>query len=828
MDTESATPSPANGHSSSESTTSEPPPPSAAGPTADKAPGAPEAAQESEEQKMFQDLGISIDGDIRGEQVTVAKEVHYHQLSDVGRTQKLSLQRDFEPWSRDRLAEERKKLQFDPDEVSALAFKLQERRILILTGEPESGKTSRALLIASSLWSTTARSLEEVALCRYLTGQHHVDLADLAGREKDFRRRVLILKNAFASNNEDLLRFASQLSESQLETYTLQLRASDSFLVLTADGTTLPGSRETFRGFGILEEVPLPSPRDMLQGLAQLFQRLVADRKIQPDDPLLEQSSRFLEENRDTLMAELGSMPRLARFVREYLLDVACEAISLEDALKRINELGSWLLEELPDDPDAWCAVVALTLCSADRSSQGIPWFKFEALRRALFQFLRRDFSPERRRREIRDLCRTEQILKRAQAQVVTAPFPQPDVVHFEDPRAPDRLWQTLLGPGRGVAASLIPFLRSLTSSEDTYLRQCAAQALGRIGRIDPSYVTYPLIDEWSEPLVTSSRNALEQGTLLGHLFEGIRSAVEDEAYQRSCLQILRWSARNARPRTVQIVLFSLHQISTLDRECFAFTMEILKEVAEKRLNIRWKALHGLSEKLRNSEATARLIEYVFEVRGSLDETKKKSEQLLQGIAINDHRILEAFRFTLLGLLLWPRFQGETLRRLLDWVHANPEHFGPLIALMFLGRGGIAHWLERTGSPGQYTGEEKAEEGSLLLESIRSDEDLAGALCTFLEILFIHHRAFPGLLLLALEQSYLRLLASWAREARPSARLHDTVVGLFARLYASRDEELSERMLRLAQEPAAAPEFEDLRVLVIEAITGRRGRGISS
>jgi hypothetical protein len=827
MDTGSNQAQPTNGSSGAEQPPlSETPPPVSNGSAADKPPGASEASEESEAQEFFRSLGIET-GDIRAEQVTLANEVHYHQLSDEGRTQKLSLQRHFEVWTRDRLSDARKKLHFDPDEVSEVAVKLQERRILILAGEPESGKTSRALLIASSLWSTTARSLEEVALCRYLPGQLRVDLADLTGREKGFRRRLLILKNAFAGKNEDLLRFACQLSESQLETYTLQLRASDAFLVLTADSTTLPGSRETLRGFGILEEVPRPSRQDMHQGLEQLFQRFTAERREQADDPVFQQAGRVLAENRDKLTAELGSMPRLARFVREYLLDVARATISLDDALKRINELGSWLLEELPDDPDVWCAVVALTLCSADRSLQGVPWFKFEALRRALFQFLRRDFPPERRRREIRDLCRTEQVLKRAQAQVATASFPLPDVVRFEDPRLSDRLWQTLLGPGRGVAASLIPLLRSLTFNEDAYLRQCAAQALGRIGRIDPFYVTYPLIDEWSEPHVTSQANALDRGILLGHLFEGIRSVEEDKAYQRSCLQILRWSARNARSRTVQIVLFSLHQISTLDRECFAFTMEILKEVAEKRLNVRWKALHELSDKLRDHEETARLIEYVYEARGSVEETMKRSEQLLQRVAVNDHRILEAFRFTLLGLLLWPRFQGETLRRLLDWVYTNPEHFGPLVAVAFLGRGGISHWLERTGSPGQDAGEEKDEEGSLLLEAIRNEEE-AQVLCAFLEILFSHLRAFPGLLRDAFEQSFLRLLASWAREARASARLHDPVADLFARLFASRDEELSERMLRLAQEPAAAPEFEDLRVLVVEAITGRRGRGTSS
>jgi hypothetical protein len=721
-----------------------------------------------------------------------------------------------------RLIAERRRLCFDPDVVSSLALRLRERRILILTGESATGKTSLALLVASFLGPLADVSFQDAALCRFLPGKLCVDLGSLTGKEKDFHKRVLILKNPFANSNEDLLRFANQLSASQLDSYVLQLRDSQSFLLLTADTQSLPAP-ERLKGLGIVEEVPRPSPRELMEGLQQLVRQMEDEQRICEADNLTQKIALLLDESGPLLTAELGSMPRLARFVREHLIEVVRGTLALEDAMKRTTELGPWLLEDLPADPEAWCTVVALTLCSADRSIQGIPWFKFDLLRRALFRYLGRELHPELRRREIHDLCRSTQVLRRARTEVVTAPFPEPDMIRFLDERQPDLLWCALLGPGKGVATGLLPLLLRLTSDEDPYLRECAAQALGRLGQIDPFYITYRLMDEWTSQ-ATTRRNALDHGNLLGHLFEGIRSAREDVQYQQECLHILRWSARNASSRTVQIVLFSLHRIATLDRECFLLTLDILKEVAEKRLKVRWQALHGITEKFRTREELARLVEHVFELRGGIDEVRRKAEQALQAIAVTEPGVLEAYRFILARLFFWPRFQGETLSRLLGWIHADPEHFGPLTAFLFLGRGGIAHWLERTTSLGHVSGSAGVGEGSLLLESIQQDEELASVLHGFVESLFIHLKAFPGLLREALERGFLRLLATWAREARSIERLHDPVADLLARLFSSRDEELSERILRLAQEPAASPELEDLRALAIAAITGQRRR----
>jgi len=774
---------------------------------------------------------IDITGGV-GDQNIIAGVI-YNQFSDEGKAQRLSLKLFDTTWTPERLEEERRRLCFDPDVVLPLASRLRERRVLVLAGEAALGKTSLALLVASSLRSTGPEPLHGAALCRALSSRVRVDVAELAGRDKSFHQRSLILRNAFASNNEDLLRFVMQLSASELDSYAFQLRRSGSFLLITADSASLPGVRERLKGLGILAEAPPPAIRDLEKGLERFVQRQLAEQKV--SDTLAKEIREWTHSWGPRLCSELGSMPRLARFVREYLVSVVQKEIDLEDALRRTSDLAPWMLEQLPSDPEVWCSVAALTLCSADRSQAGVPCLKFDTFRRALSRFIRREGLAGRRSAEIRDetdprdreilvWCRSDHIFQRARAEVVAAPWPEPDLIRFCDERYPDRLWKVLLGPGRSVTSALIPFLRRLLSHDDPYLQESAAQALGRMGQIDPAHLTYALIHDLTHTDI-GGRAMLVRGTALGNLFEGIRSAQEDHAYRRECLRFLRLSARDATSSALQVVLISLHWIAVIDHECFALTLEILKQAAEAHLEVRRKLLYDLVERFRRKEHVARVAEYLrlpASRSGGIESVREQEEDVFQSLAVTQPRILQAFRFTLARLLLWPRIQGETLRWLLDWIRSDAERFGPLVAFAFLGRNGISLWLEQAhGDDVPVDGER---EGSLMLEAIRRDEELAATLAELVEALYIHLRSFPGLLRDALERSFVRLLASWAHEARTVPPLRNPVIGLLSRLFASDDAELSERVLRLAQaeETVSTKELGDLRVLAMDAIMNRR------
>jgi hypothetical protein len=95
----------------------------------------------------------------------------------------------------------------------------------------------------------------------------------------------------------------------------------------------------------------------------------------------------------------------------------------------------------------------------------------------------------------------------------------------------------------------------------------------------------------------------------------------------------------------------------------------------------------------------------------------------------------------------------------------------------------------------------------------------------FLEQTYVHLRAFPGRLRLQLENGFMNLLASWSREARSIPRLRPDVEDLLSGLFESNDEALSERVLRLAQEPPPfssdhqPTELHDLHQIAIAAVT---------
>jgi DNA polymerase III delta prime subunit len=770
---------------------------------------------------------LNASGTYQAENLNLANQQIINNFSEEARAPRLSLKQHFVLQSESHLQREQSRLFIVPDEVDKLVSKLQRHRVLILAGEPETGKATLALAIATSLYSRTEERLREVALCRNLSESVRVDFTDLGQKNRDFHQRVLIFDNAFAGSNEDVLHFVSNLP-SLLDSQVQRMHECKSFVLLTADLPSFPGSPDALKKLGILHEVPTPTSSDLARGLQHLAERLLREQSIASEDPRARKIKALISEREPLILGELRSLSRLACFVDGYLLKVAGDEIPLEDALKRAHDLGDWLLEEIPAAPEVWSAVLALTLCSAGRRTEGIPWFEYEALSRSLFRFFRRELHNGPRRGEIRDLCRSERTLQLARATVARAEYPYPDEVQFLDPHYPDRLWQVLLGRGRGLAATLIPLLRQLSADEDPYLQRCAAQALGRIGQIDPVYVTYPLIDQWLSRDEESAHGVLRRGALLGQLFAGILGAKEDPGYQQGCLQILHWLAAREETASVETVLYALHDVAALDRDRFEFTFCILQKVAEKRLQIRWKPLRDIAKTIREVEEGIRkraafdTPEGAQKARDDLRKVRKRAGTILNNnlVARNDLPILYALQHILARWLVSYRLRKETLRAVLGWLQADPERFGPLVAFLFLGQDGISTWLERA-APVPRPGHVE-DEGDPILESIHADRELAESFRAFLETIFVHIRAFPGLFRDLLEERFVHLLAAWARAASPIGRLRSAFTDLLAGLFASRDEELSARILRLAQELAPPPEMVDLRTLAVEAITRRR------
>jgi hypothetical protein len=769
---------------------------------------------------------LDLKGMIQGGEVVVANaiqslvqtHIQFNQLSSDGRLRRLSIEHDFRAFDGEELKQHKKASHFEPEAIDPFVRRLEDKSLLILAGEPGLGKTTIALLVSALLWGRPRKPLEKVLLCRNLDSNLRIDFSEITGGHVDYQNKIVIFKHGFSSRNEDV---SSNLTVDRIEAWSERLRKNNSFLIVTEDQAEIPNSRDRLKGLGFLQELKEPQAEHLLEGLGELAERVVTQWSEPATSPSRERLAELIQRQGALIVAELRGMARISCFVSEYLPQVLREEISLGECLVRVKDLGPWLLQELPVHPEAWSTVVALTLCSASRSQESVPWSQFEALRRAISRLASRERGQTRHRRSLQEICNGDDVLRKAKAKTERG-LAQADRIHFLDRRYPDQLWDILLGTGRDVTAMVLPLLRTLALGKDAYMGQAAARALGRIGRIDPLYITYPLLQEWSflDGSGRDHRGILNRGTLVGHLFHGILSSRGDDEYPQKCLEFLRWLIEGDSVESLQIAVIGLCHVGNYDRLNLKFAMDSLRSIAEARLEPQWEVLRQLADRMRKNEEILRLFEEIFEVRGKVEEIPQRAAILFGKLIVAREAIpiLRSVEYTLTGLLLSIREPAAILGPLLEWLQEDTEKLGPMLAYLFLKPEGIASWLERA-VPGLGFKGRQSSEGNALLEAVCEDLEASNLLSRFLEQIYLQLSAFPGLLRVLLEESYVSLLANWSLAGKSIPRLRPTVIEILARLFESRDEEMSSRVLRLAQEHPASPDHADLRQLAIEAVT---------
>ena len=513
--------------------------------------------------------------------------------------------------------------------------------------------------------------------------------------------------------------------------------------------------------------------------MRHLARRLLTESREQFENIRPERIEELIASEGELIAMELKGMARIASLAAEYLPQVLREEISLREALRRVKDFGPWLLQELPEHPSTWATVVALVLCSASSAQEGAPWCQFEAVRRALFQHMSRE-QGQRSRRSLQEICCGDDLLRQARAEIVRESSPVR--VQFLERRYPDLLWEVLLGKGRDITATIIPLLKTLAEGDDLYTGKAAAIALGRIGQIDPHYITYPLIRRWSTPdgIRGNRRDFRDRGTLLGSLFQGILGTPrENEDYQRECLQFLQRLLQSGANGAVQAAVVSLSNIAMSNHPRFEFSMRALRDIAAKRLAPQWDVLRGLADMMRElgrnggEKKILCLLEELLEVKGNtVDDIPRLAANLFSKLIVapDSLQILSSFDVALGGLFFHTTSAGPSWNIWWNGFRKIKRSSARCVTYLFLQSGGISSQLERLAVLQQQGNGEDAV-GSLFLESVHDDLKGIAALSRFLPQLYLHLHAFPGLLRVQLEENYLRLLASCAREGRALPRL---------------------------------------------------------
>lgn len=736
---------------------------------------------------------------ILGRTVNVAETVHQYAVSiverETTRPQELS-PGHFQLWDRQELASFADEAVYDEEEVGRLEETLFERRLLVITGEEEVGKGAMALLLAARAGIRGDGACTQVLYSPGLGDEVAVSLDRVSEKGGRCAGRLLIFRDAFASQNDGLLRIPRELDASQLGRLQQRLGVSGTLLILTSDRARLPGTdaEPRLRGLGILGEVRGPGPELLLRDLHRRAERLGLERGAR------DEVSRIVVEHGRRIVDELLTVPRIDRFVRFYLLEVATADLALEEALARVRKRETWLLSELSNDPEAWAFALALVLAQPLRSPDGVPWHPLYLLWREVARHLRRELRLAREPRPAGSLIVGRELLDRVRARVRRVP-PGTDTVQFQSSVDPEALWEALLGPGRSLASSLVPMLQRIAEDGDFALRETAARALGRIGRVDPVNLVFPLIHNWSE-LDAPNRYRAALGRMLQGIFGG-----RDAEYRELCLRQLRYTALWRSGKGVWPGAVALREIGRLD---LALAVRELVDLLGRGLRDRPGHVSRLDrEFLRLYEEKRRSGE---EGEGKIREEDRIREALELATPVmfsgpEELHALAAVQFSLVGLCLSGspiRVLAELRRRLAERADGK---LLPVLTLLFLQTGGIADLLERNKTSVPVT---EAEEGKAAVTVSINDlvffasfED--GAVESLSEVLATVFRGteeFPGLIARSFKTRFGLLLKSLARDAVQSPDIQSACAALFAGLLGSEDRDLKETVFQMLKRDA--------------------------
>jgi len=707
----------------------------------------------------------------------------------------------FETWSPSRLQKEVGELESDEALISNLVATLMERRILILVGEPELGKAAIAMLMANQICRQAEAS--GMSLCQRLEGAVRIDFNELTGDESAYHDQLLIIKDAFAWHNADLQRFCAEMTLTTARSYADRLKEVDSYLVLTSDSSKLQETA-SLQNLGILQQMQRPAPDLLAKGFkhhAVHLMKVLGERAIPTDK--VKKVEEFVNSNGPALAEKLGTFPRVARFVRDYLVSTAEEHLTEEQALERMDDLRRWLLSDLIEDFDAFCFALALVLCSGTRP-EGIPWLRFERVRRVVETALRRELRRSTKDREVRELCLHEAVVAKARAEIVRSPFPEGDIIRFTDERYPVRLWQVLTGPGRNLLALLLPLLHSMLHERDLFQQEVAAQALGRIGQLDPTFVTTPLLYNWIHG------EQADQAEILGQLLQGVMSS-GDHSYRNGHLALLLQTAVGGNLKAARAAVVSLKGVGNIDLQA---ALAGLRHVLNDRVEIAWDVLN---------EAVSMLRE--FEESVSREELREAGWVVLStGFASEEGAfILGAVQYTIAGLMFSLLDLTPVLEGLADWMVEDKENLAPLVVFLFLHERGLANLMRRYKLTIVRDWRAKPMRCDRIVYALGAGDEANKRVQTFLLRIFRSLSRFPGLFREILRAELFAKLKDWAQEACEVPVLRDAVVQLLAELRNSRDAELSAAIDRwLRGDHDFANRESELHKIAVDVLTWTR------
>jgi hypothetical protein len=529
----------------------------------------------------------------------------------------------------------------------ALAY-LEKHHILLLAGDSGCGTLTMAIFLGTRL-------AERTLVAGRPGPKVEIDLYEI-----DLVKRALIFADGF--HNHDLLGFFSRNDAHEWERLTEHLRGHEAYLIFTAE----PDAVASFHA--VRRDIPRLTPARVRDGLDLRLKWLERRGLLTPEH------LRHLGQNRERLIDNLKTLPRVARFLDQF----ADGDADLDAALQRFNDIPFWFSKHLAADLDAWCFALTLAIAQVVRNGSGVGWYEFERIRHAVAEQIPAApaTSPS---------VSDEALLRRARAEVSREISRLGDTVRFIDQSYAPVIWQTLATNHRRVLTALIPALRTIAEDErgpGSYaVRSLAAQMLGRIGELDPFAISIPLIQHW----------ASAQRPLVGRLLQGMRTS-SNHAYRQAAIGVVDSLTVDSGDdaKTHDGLLTAISAYSLLGEQELVPAMERLGAIAAQQL----------APVMANLQEIEHLMEQVDE-RLCGAESPQAAEGLLQErfqlgdiaerLAAQQAALLRPVEQAVVYLCLTAD-PVEVLHEMRKWI-AHGARTAAMVALLFL-HDGIADDLE--------------------------------------------------------------------------------------------------------------------------------------
>jgi hypothetical protein len=657
---------------------------------ADETADSPSALSQPDGQRGSQNVEVQ-SGVINADRVLTANIIneHYHALIESG--EELSM-RAFSidhchPVSAQREQEYNEIFVAEEQITTTLLSSLLMKRFLIITGEPEIGKQMLALHLSYQARRCQSQPCRETLLVRPLQRKVKLELRKVAEGGNDFAQRVIIFPQIGESENQDLLDLFSELDEVGLDGITHALKKSDSFFLFTVDQSHIKSAKESLESLGVLHEVP-PLPRKSLElGLEKKVARLLAARNVSTEQA--EAVRTCISKNKELLLERLPRMVHLSLFIERYSLRLIEEnqELDIQAAIDLVTSPEKWFLQDLSKDFEAWCFVLTLGLCLCGAETEGVPWMEFDTIRGEIAKCLSRELQMWRRPPEapFSNLLAEPKLLEKCRVQILHEAGVG-DLVRFTESGYPGELLRVLICSNRRVLTLILPVLRRLAESGDTQIRARAARMLGRLGEINPTLITLPLIRKWV------AARPLWQKAAVGYLYEGI-SASPSKSYRQLCeLKLEQLSHGDEDQLWTAISVYK--QLGHGSRERLAWAIAKLGELTEGNFTEWLEWTTKIEQLLDTYERKKKKNMQELFVAAVMEQTLKELRRDLNKVYDEDGQIMLAICYSLVALSL----QAGTFAVMLElskWFHQGRKALGALTSWIFWMEEGIADRLAR-------------------------------------------------------------------------------------------------------------------------------------